>query len=198
MPDLNAIPPVSPDNFCFPHYFLLPGFGAMSSYRIRPLGPETCLFELYSLILTPEGEERPRPRAPEPILVDDPSWPAIPAQDYSNIPLQQLGLHAEGFDYMRLSREREGSISNYHRVIDGFLEGRDRRTLTRGMANACAEIDSPIMDDVFAPPGGNRPRSMWEQTAKTAAGRRLARPAGPSPAISRTAAPRDARSARRR
>ncbi len=162
MPDLNALPPVSPDNFCFPHYFLLPGFSAMSSYRIRPLGPEKCLFELYSLILTPEDEERPVPRAPKPLLVDDPAWPAIPAQDYSNIPLQQLGLNTEGFDYMRLSREREGSISNYHRVIDGFLEGRDHATLTRGMANACAEIDSPIMEDVFAPPGNNRPRSMWE------------------------------------
>jgi phenylpropionate dioxygenase-like ring-hydroxylating dioxygenase large terminal subunit len=169
MPDLNSLPPVSPDNFCFPHYFLLPGFGAMSSYRIRPLGPEKCLFELYSLILTPEGEERPRPVAPKPLLVDDPAWPAIPAQDYSNIPLQQLGLHAEGFEYMRLSRDKEGAISNYHRVIDGFLEGRDRKALTRGMANACSEIDSPIREDVFAPPAAPETRGLWELTASAVA-----------------------------
>ena len=76
---------------------------------------------------------------------------------------------------MRLSRDKEGAISNYHRVIDGFLEGRGRKALTRGMANACAEIDSPIMADVFAPPGGGRPRRLWVQKEKTAAGRRLAR-----------------------
>jgi nitrite reductase/ring-hydroxylating ferredoxin subunit len=151
MPDLNEIGPVAPDNYCFPHYFLLPQYGNMCSYRIRPLGPEKCLFEIYSLILYPEDEVRPVPRAPEPMSLGDPRWPDIPPQDYSNLPLQQLGLHAEGFDYMRLSRDKEGSISNYHRVIDGFLEGRDNDTLAAGARNACAELDSPIMKDVFKP-----------------------------------------------
>jgi phenylpropionate dioxygenase-like ring-hydroxylating dioxygenase large terminal subunit len=151
MPDLNAIPPVSPDNFCFPHYFLLPTFGNMSSYRIRPLGPEKCLFELYSLVLYPEDEVRPVLRAPVPTPTNDPIWPAIPAQDYSNLPLEQLGLHAPGFEYMRLAKHKEGSISNYHRVIDGFLEGRSKEELVIGCQNACAPIDSPIMDDVWVP-----------------------------------------------
>ena len=149
MPDLNAIGPVAPDNFCFPHYFLLPTFGNMASYRIRPLGPEECLFELYSLSLYPEDEERPIPRAPVAIAPDDPSWPPIPAQDFSNIPLQQLGLHAEGFEYMRLSRETEGSISRYHQVIDGFLAGIDKDRLVEGMQIACAVIASPIVDVGF-------------------------------------------------
>ena len=42
-------------NFCFPHYFLLPTYGSASSYRIRPLGPEECLFELWSLTRYPTG-----------------------------------------------------------------------------------------------------------------------------------------------
>jgi len=151
MPDLNALPALSPDNYCFPHYFLLPTFGNMSSYRIRPLGPEKCLFELYSLVLYPEDEARPVPKAPIPTPITDPIWPAIPAQDYSNLPLQQLGLHAEGFEFMRLSRSKEGSISNYHRVIDGFLEGRPDDELVIGHQNACAPIDSPVMDDVWEP-----------------------------------------------
>jgi phenylpropionate dioxygenase-like ring-hydroxylating dioxygenase large terminal subunit len=149
MPDLNAIGPCAPDNFCFPHYFLLPTFGNMASYRIRPLGPEKCLFELYSLSLYPEDEVRPRPTAPVPMAPDDPRWPPIPAQDFSNIPLQQLGLHAEGFEFMRLSRDMEGSISRYHQVIDGFLAGVEQDWLVTGMQIACAVIDSPIMDVGF-------------------------------------------------
>ena len=42
----------------------------------------------------------------------------IPRQDYSNIPIQQKGMHSEGFDVMRLSKDREGLVSNYQRLID--------------------------------------------------------------------------------
>ena len=54
---------------------------------------------------------------------DDPSWPPIPAQDFSNLPRQQKGLHSKGFEYMRLSDQIEGLISNFERVVDGFLAG---------------------------------------------------------------------------
>ena len=54
---------------------------------------------------------------------DDPRWPPIPTQDFSNLPRQQRGLHAQGFEYMRLSNVVEGLIGNYHRLIDGFLAG---------------------------------------------------------------------------
>ena len=47
----------------------------------------------------------------------------IPAQDFSNLPSQQKGLHAKGFEYMRLSDQIEGLISNFERVVDGFLAG---------------------------------------------------------------------------
>ncbi len=54
---------------------------------------------------------------------DDPRWPPIPAQDFSNLPRQQKGLHAKGFEYMRLSERAEGHISNFERTVDGFLAG---------------------------------------------------------------------------
>ena len=54
---------------------------------------------------------------------DDPRWPPIPAQDFSNLPRQQRGLHAQGFEYMRLSERAEGHLSNFERTIDGFLAG---------------------------------------------------------------------------
>lgn len=151
-PDLNELMvkhPAAPVQFIFPHYFLLPLFGNMSSYRIRPLGPETCLFEIWSLILYPEGEQRPRPLAPQPMAHDDPRFPPIPQQDYSNLPLQQLGLHCGGFEYMRLSRKVEGMISNYQRTLDGFLGGVPRDRLVSAMQVASGELDDPIKDIGF-------------------------------------------------
>ncbi len=152
MPDLNAIGkshPVSPLQFVFPHYFLLPLFGNMSSYRIRPLTAETCLFELWSLTLFPEGEEPEPPRAPVPTAHDSEEFPEIPRQDYSNLPRQQLGLHAKGFEYMRLSKDVEGLISNYQRLIDGFIAGLDRELLGKATQKACDNMDVPIADIGF-------------------------------------------------
>ena len=125
-PDLNHIMANgqwSSVNFCFPNYFLLPMLSSSSAYRIRPLGPEECLFELWSLTRYPPGQEPPAPPRPTPMAPDDPRWPPIPTQDFSNLPRQQRGLHAEGFEYMRLSNVVEGLIGNYHRLIDGFLAG---------------------------------------------------------------------------
>jgi nitrite reductase/ring-hydroxylating ferredoxin subunit len=149
VPDLNAVAvshPISAVEYIFPHYFLLPFFSAMSSYRVRPLGPESCLFEIWALSLHPEGEQRARPVAPAPKAHDDPSFPEIPRQDYSNLPLQQLGLHAQGFDYMRLSKDMEGMISNYQRLIDGYLTGVEPAKLAHATQVVGSGYDSPIRE----------------------------------------------------
>jgi phenylpropionate dioxygenase-like ring-hydroxylating dioxygenase large terminal subunit len=108
----------------FPHYFVLPMYSGASSYRFRPLGPEETLMEIWSLGRFPEGQEPEPPTPPEVWDCDDPRWPPIPAQDFSNLPRQQQGLHASGFEFMRLSTALEGHISNFERTIDGFLAGR--------------------------------------------------------------------------
>ena len=128
MPDLNAVAvsdPVNAVEFLFPHYFLLPFFTSMSSYRIRPLGPESCLFELWSLTLCPEGEEPAPPMEPTMLPYDSQDFPPIPRQDYSNIPIQQNGLHAEG---LRIHAAGEGC-----RRADQQLSA-DHRRLYRGVA----------------------------------------------------------------
>lgn len=150
-PDLNALDAKgwsSGVNFAFPHYFLLPTNGSASSYRIRPLGPEECLFELWSLTRYPAGENRPRPLEPTPLPHDDPSWPPIPAQDYSNLPRQQKGLHA-GFEYMRLAAEFEGLISNYQRLIDGYLADLPKETLLAAVQHVSGPIDVPVREIGF-------------------------------------------------
>ena len=121
--DLDARGVNEPMGYCFPHYFVLPMYSSASSYRFRPLGPEETLMEIWSLTRFPEGREPGKPTAPEVWDFDDPRWPPIPAQDFSNLPRQQKGLHAKGFEYMRLSERAEGHLANFERTVDGFLAG---------------------------------------------------------------------------
>ncbi|MDF0545376.1 aromatic ring-hydroxylating dioxygenase subunit alpha [Sphingobium sp. H39-3-25] len=149
VPDLNAVAvsdPINAVEFIFPHYFLLPIFSSMSSYRIRPLGPESCMFELWSLTFYPEGEE-PAP-VMEPVILpyDSNQFPEIPRQDYSNIPLQQKGMHAGGFDFMRLSKDIEGLISNYQRIIDGYLKDLPKDKLAAANQKLGGNFDGKILD----------------------------------------------------
>lgn len=137
---------------CFPNFFVLPMYSSASSYRFRPLGPEETLMEIWSLTRPADGEVRQRPEVPEAWPPEDGRWPAIPAQDFSNIPRQQRGLHAQGFEYMRLSEGLEGHISNFQRTIDGYLAGLPHEAL----AGALAEVnlypfDRPIVDLGFGP-----------------------------------------------
>ena len=152
LPDLNAVAqshPVNAVEFVFPHYFLLPFFSNMSAYRIRPTGPESCIFELWSLTFYPEGQEPPPILEPRVLPYNSPEFPEIPRQDYSNIPMQQVGLHAEGFEYMRLSKDIEGMISNYNRIIDGHIAGADPAKLAAATHTLAGNFDGKIFDYDF-------------------------------------------------
>ncbi|MBW1884719.1 MAG: aromatic ring-hydroxylating dioxygenase subunit alpha [Deltaproteobacteria bacterium] len=134
-------------NYCFPHYFLLPMYGNAASYRIRPLGPEECLFEIWGLTMYPEGEEpKERLSTPVPMAPDDPRWPTIPGQDFSNLPRQQAGLRSNGFESMRLSREIEGMILNYQRLIDGYLGRLGYEKLLPAVQKVSGPIDDHMKD----------------------------------------------------
>ncbi|MBW8784667.1 MAG: aromatic ring-hydroxylating dioxygenase subunit alpha [Novosphingobium sp.] len=149
VPDLNAVcvsDPVEAVEFLFPHYFLLPTFTSMASYRIRPLGPESCLFEIWSLTHFPKGEEPPVPMEPTILPYDSQDFPMIPRQDYSNIPIQQKGLHSKGFEFMRLAKNIEGLISNYHRVIDAYIAGAPPEQLAQATQKLGYNFDGRILD----------------------------------------------------
>ena len=146
---------LSPDmhyvEFIFPHFFLLPVMGAMASYRIRPLTPETCLFEIWNLVIRPDGEEFHTPKGPTMLPYDSQDFPEIPRQDYSNLPIQQQGLH--NLDVMRigtsLGKGGEGLISNYQRLIDGYIAGRDPAELAKASQLVNNGFDAPIIDIGF-------------------------------------------------
>jgi phenylpropionate dioxygenase-like ring-hydroxylating dioxygenase large terminal subunit len=150
MPDLNDLDAqeINLSFFsCFPHWFVLPMYSSASSYRFRPLGPEETLMEIWSLARFPEGEEPGKPAPPEVWEADDPRWPPIPTQDFSNLPRQQKGLHAKGFEYMRLNEGLEGHISNFERTVDGFLAGlRYGQLLPALQTINVYPFDKPILD----------------------------------------------------
>jgi phenylpropionate dioxygenase-like ring-hydroxylating dioxygenase large terminal subunit len=153
IPDLNDLAARGlnePMAYCFPHYFVLPMYSSASAYRFRPLGPEETLMEIWSLTRFPEGAERAKPTPPEPWECDDSRWPPIPAQDFSNLPKQQRGLHGRGFEYMRLSERAEGGIVNFERTLDGFLAGLPYEKLLPALrAVNVNPLESPIADIEF-------------------------------------------------
>jgi len=147
VPDLNALVAsghVSSVNFAFPHFFLLPVYGNAASYRIRPLGPAETLFEIWTTTLMPEGIDHRPPRTPTSMAWDDPRWPDVVRQDFANLPRQQAGIASPGFEAMRLSGQVEGMISNFHRVIDGYLAGRPHAEILPNLARVSGGIDAPI------------------------------------------------------
>jgi phenylpropionate dioxygenase-like ring-hydroxylating dioxygenase large terminal subunit len=153
IPDLNDLDARGlnePMGYCFPHYFLLPMYSSATSYRFRPLAPEETLLEIWSLTRFPAGRERDKPIPPELWECDDPRWPPILAQDFSNMPRQQRGLHARGFEYMRLSERIEGSISNFERTVDGFLAGFPYEKLLPALRSINVNpLDKPVADIGF-------------------------------------------------
>ncbi len=152
VPDLNAAKVshyVHPIEFLFPHFFLLPMFSSMASYRIRPLTPESCFFEIWSLTHFPQGSDHVAPKQPTILPWDSKDFPAIPQQDYANIPEQQAGLHAGGFEFMRLGQDVEGLIANYQKIVDGHLTGVDSGKLAAASAQLGGNFDGTILDFSF-------------------------------------------------
>ncbi len=150
IPDLNELAAQGLGDsmyYGFPHFFVLPMYSSASSYRFRPLGPEETLMEIWSLTRYPVGSEPQTPPQPEVWEHNDPRWPPIPAQDFSNLPRQQKGLHARGFEYMRLSEAAEGGISNFERLIDGFLAGLPYEALLKGLSVVNVNpLEQPVVD----------------------------------------------------
>jgi phenylpropionate dioxygenase-like ring-hydroxylating dioxygenase large terminal subunit len=150
IPDLNQVEAdgfTEPMVYCFPHVFILPMYSSASQYRFRPLGPEETLMEIWSLTRFPEGAEPPKLPIPEPMAHDDPRVPPIPTQDFSNLPKQQVGLHSRSFEFMRISAQIEGHLSNFHRTIDGYLEGRPGKKLVKAHRELNINpLERPIVD----------------------------------------------------
>ena len=89
----------------------------------------------------------PTPLEPTIIPYDSDKFPEIPRQDYSNLPIQQLGLH--DLQHLRLASQHEGMISNYQRLVDGYLAGLEPEKLAKASQVVNSGFAAPILDIGF-------------------------------------------------
>ncbi len=107
----------------FPNMVFLPAPDAMLAYRARPDrdDPERCIFEVYSLLLYPEGGEPPLERQYFADWKDHDAWGLILEQDFQNMTEVQRGMRSRGFTGSRTNPVQEKSVSNFHRALREFI-----------------------------------------------------------------------------
>ncbi|WP_244309800.1 SRPBCC family protein [Sphingobium fuliginis] len=107
----------------FPNMVFLPAPDAMLAYRARPdrNDPERCIFEVYSLVLYPEGQEPPLERQEFKDWRDHDAWGLILTQDFENMTEVQRGMRSTGFTGSRTNPVQERSVSNFHRALREFI-----------------------------------------------------------------------------
>jgi nitrite reductase/ring-hydroxylating ferredoxin subunit len=107
----------------FPNMVFLPAPDAMLAYRARPdrNDPERCIFEVYSLLLYPEGQEPPLERQVFADWTDHDAWGLILEQDFQNMTEVQRGMRSSGFKGSRTNPVQEKSVSNFHRALRDFI-----------------------------------------------------------------------------
>ena len=130
-------PVISPENMAeaglawhiFPNMSVLQGITFALCYRTRPYGddPDMCVFESYALERFPEGE------APKTEWVNAEAtaekWGSVLAQDFSNMQWVQKGMKSRGFRGPLPNPHQEQKITNFHRNLADFMEGRGKPKL---------------------------------------------------------------------
>lgn len=129
-------PEISPEQFAqagvdwhvFPNLVFLMSPDGLIAYRSRPDGndPDSCLFDIWSLMRYAPGEEPPLVRE---IFHGKDDWKTesekrfgiIPTQDFQNMEYVQLGMKSSGFKANRTNPLQEVAISNFHRVLFEYL-----------------------------------------------------------------------------
>jgi phenylpropionate dioxygenase-like ring-hydroxylating dioxygenase large terminal subunit len=111
----------------FPNHVFLPLADASIAYRARPNGddPDSCLFDIWSLVRYAPGAEPPLVRE---FIAD---WRAntvadfglVLSQDFQNFEKVQLGMKSRGFAGARTNPLQESEIPNMHRALREFLFG---------------------------------------------------------------------------
>jgi phenylpropionate dioxygenase-like ring-hydroxylating dioxygenase large terminal subunit len=109
----------------FPNYTFLAQFGNGIIYHTRPApgnDPNVCIFDVWSVRTYPVGQQPPKPFTR---YVQNPADPketvVILAQDFANIPRQQVGMCSKGIDETVLHPVQEALIANMHRALDRLV-----------------------------------------------------------------------------
>jgi hypothetical protein len=113
----------------FPNHVFLPLIDGSIAYRARPHGddPNRCIFDAWSLVRYPPGEEPPLVREYyEDWSVDTKErFGLVLSQDFHNFGQVQKGMKCRGFVGSRTNPVQELEIPNMHRALFRYLFGED-------------------------------------------------------------------------
>jgi hypothetical protein len=98
------------------------------AYRARPDGddPDSCIYDIWSLVRFAPGSEPPLERE---FYYGNNDWNTnvvenfglILSQDFQNMGEVQRGMKSRGFRGSRTNPLQESTISNFHRVLRDYL-----------------------------------------------------------------------------
>jgi nitrite reductase/ring-hydroxylating ferredoxin subunit len=103
----------------FPNLIVLPYPDGALWYRARPNGddPDSCIFDIWSLVRYAPGAEPKLKREYFGDWRDHEQWGKILEQDFENLAAVQQGMKSRGFAGSRPSPVQEVAISNFHRTL---------------------------------------------------------------------------------
>ena len=113
----------------FPNHVFLPLTDASIAYRARPNGddPDSCIFDVWSLVRYAPGQEPPLVREFYPDWTQDTeaNFGLVLSQDFANFAQVQKGMHSRGFEALRTSPLQESEIPNMHRALWAYISAPD-------------------------------------------------------------------------
>jgi nitrite reductase/ring-hydroxylating ferredoxin subunit len=125
------IPPITPEQMhavgsdwhLFANHIILPSPLSCLAYRARPNGRDTdsAIFDVYSLLRYPPGEEPDVEPQRCDDLTDTSFWPLILIQDFANLGPLQRGLKSRGFRGARANPRQESALTNFHQALRDFM-----------------------------------------------------------------------------
>jgi phenylpropionate dioxygenase-like ring-hydroxylating dioxygenase large terminal subunit len=91
-------------------------------YRSRPNGddPESCIFDIWSLVRYAPGAEPPLVRERYQSWRDC-KWGQILTQDFVNLERMQKGMKSMSFQHLRPNPVQEMAIANFHRALEEYM-----------------------------------------------------------------------------
>jgi hypothetical protein len=92
-------------------------------YRARPDGtnPESCLFDVWSLVRYAPGGEPPLKREFYDNWQDHENWGLVLTQDFRNIEEVQRGMAVRSFRGGRTNPVQEVAVSHFERTVREYL-----------------------------------------------------------------------------
>ena len=109
----------------FPNHIMITSPNACLAYRSRPNGhdPDSAIWDVYSLLRYPSGQEPTVEQEWCNDLADEEAWPKILRQDFSNMVGVQKGMKSRAFKGARTNPKQEVPVSHLHRTLREFMEG---------------------------------------------------------------------------